>query len=151
MALWSALGPESHSCLIYRSAALHVLRDLRREGGLRAGGQGEDPGAAKHHAGVDRRAAVHRNCQGGQVLTLTCTEKKQKQNSNLKSSISSIMSYHSYEYWWELFKTEIFGQKAITYPMPVLCDDFYCSALLTRGTSGRTGGAPCQSSSCRLL
>lgn len=94
----SALRPESHSCLICRPTALYILCDLWWEGGLCASGQGEDPGTAKHHAGVDRCAAVYWTCQGSQVLTLTCKKEKRKekrqktkQNSNVKSSISSIM------------------------------------------------------------
>lgn len=127
------LRPESHSCLIYHSSALYILCDLWWEGGLRASGQGEDPGTAEHHARVDRCAAVYWTCQGGQVLTLTRARKSQ-------ASLVSCF-YHYYEYWLGLFKTETFGQKAITYPMPVLCDDFYCNALLTRRISGHTGGS----------
>lgn len=84
---------ESHSCLIYCSTALYIVCDLWWESGLCTGRQGEDPSPAEHHAGVDRCAAVYWTCQGGQVLTLTCGKKRQQKqtNSNLKSSISSIM------------------------------------------------------------
>ena len=49
--------------------AIHVICHFRREGRLRSGGQGEDPGPAEHHAGVDRRAAVLGAFQGGQAVT----------------------------------------------------------------------------------
>ena len=48
--------------------AIHVIGHFRREGGLRSGGQGEDPGPAEHHAGVDRRAAVLGALQGRQAV-----------------------------------------------------------------------------------
>lgn len=78
-------------------------------------------------------------------------DKKTKQNSNLKSSISSIMFLSllwilvGLVWDWNIWTI------AITYPMPVRCDDFYCNALLTCRISGHTGEASCQSSSCRLL
>lgn len=154
----SNLRPEAHSYLIYHSTALYILCDLWWEGGLCASGQGEDEGTAKHHAGVDRCAAVYWTCQGGQVLTLTRAKKwlkkkkkKQKKIPILSQASPVSCSYHYYEYWFGLFKTEMFGQKAITYPMPVVRDDYYCSALLTCRISGHIGEAPCQSSSCRLL
>lgn len=78
-----------------------------------------------------------------------------KDNKNKQIPILSQASpvscfYHHCEYWLGLFKTEIIGQKAITYPMPVLYDYNY-SALLTYRISGLTGEAPCQSSSYKRL
>ena len=49
--------------------AIHVIGHFRREGGLRSSGQGEDPGPAEYHAGVDRRAAVLGALQGRQAVT----------------------------------------------------------------------------------
>lgn len=57
--------------------------------------------------------------------------RKQNKIPFLSQASPGSCFYHYYEYWLGLFKTEIYGQKAITYPMPVLCDDFYCSPLLT--------------------
>lgn len=54
----------THSHFPILSSAIHVIRHFRREGGLRSGGQGENPGPAEHHAGVDRCAAVLRAFQG---------------------------------------------------------------------------------------
>lgn len=49
-------------------SAVHIVCHFRREGGLRPSGQGEDPGPAEHHAGVDRRAAVLGAFQGCQAV-----------------------------------------------------------------------------------
>lgn len=49
--------------------AIHIIGHFRREGGLRSSGQGEDPGPAEYHAGVDRRAAVLGALQGRKAVT----------------------------------------------------------------------------------
>lgn len=59
----------SHFTSLLCPPAIHVISHFRREGGLRPSGQGEDPGPAEHHAGVDRRAAVLGALQGGQAVT----------------------------------------------------------------------------------
>lgn len=51
--------------------------------------------------------------------------KKQNKISILSQASPGSCFYHYYECWLGLFKTEIYGQKAITYPMRVLCDDFF--------------------------